>query len=118
VAVGVSVTDTTGSMGQLQIMAGGGTVPPVVLTFAAPGVTVGLTTGGTVGTGTCGTGAFTQAQVQRENKIRAARSRTGVIVFRFMGIILIWHEKGDNCCLDFENIRTYIACGTGTRIFG
>jgi len=104
VAVGMSGTDTTGSIGQLQIIRGGGT-RPVVLAFSVPGLTAGLTTVGTVA---CVLGAFTQAQAHSESMTSAAKIRKSGIVLRFIGIILVWHKKDDNYCLDFENIRSFV----------
>ena len=93
-AVGGTVTDTTGSMGQLQITRGGGT-RPVVFTFSVPGVATGLTTGGAAGTVACVPGAFTQAQEHSESMTRAARIRKSGIVLRFIASILIWQENMD-----------------------
>lgn len=84
----MSGTDTTGSMGQLQIIRGGGT-RPVVFVFSVPGVTAGLTIGGGVGTVACVPGAFTHPQAHSDSIATAAKIRKVGIVLRFIGIILI-----------------------------
>ena len=65
--------------------------------FSVPGLTVGLATGGAVGTVACVPGAFTQAQAHSESRTSAAKIRKGGIVLRFIGIILIW-----------QSIRTWV----------
>lgn len=106
VAVRVAVGAPTGSIGQLQIRAGGvsrGRVP----VFPASGVTLGVT-GGETGCGTIvGAGALTQAQANRANMTNAATSRENVSVFLSEGICRILHETGNNYCLDYEIIRSY-----------
>ena len=74
VAAGVTVRGTAGSMGQLQIMAGGVT-GCTVLSLPVPGVPVswriGVTGGGTV----FGAGALTQAQASRATTTRTAMGK-------------------------------------------
>ena len=85
VAVRVAVGAPTGSIGQLQIRAGG-VSRGRVLVFPVSGVTLDVK-GGETGCGTAvGAGALTQAQANKANMTNAATSRGTVSVFLSTGI--------------------------------
>ncbi len=106
VAVRVAVGAPTGSIGQLQIRAGG-VSRGRVLVFPVSGVTLDVK-GGETGCGTAvGAGALTQAQANKANMTNAATSRGTVSVFLSTGICRSLHETGNNYCLDYEIIRSY-----------
>jgi predicted phage tail protein len=83
----VTVTDTTGSMGQLQIIAGG-VIQWTILSLPAAGVSVRFTGGVTGWDISFVAGALMQALANRVTTTRAANSSDRGIVFRFIDIIL------------------------------
>jgi len=107
---GVTVCDTAGSIGQLQIITGGLLTRTAVL---LPGgrISVGLT-GGVIGGGITfdapgDAGALTQALMSRKAIVMTAKSEETTKVFCCIGICIRLYRKNYNNCFNYENNRNY-----------